>query len=630
MRKPIFILLFAGLALAPGLTGPFIHDDQTNLALVMVDVQSMAEMVDVSMSNESGFLRRPVSNLSFLLNYLAAGEGSLSFKLVNLLFHVLNGWLLYLLLAQVLTRDTRQDSEVARGLALFAAAVWVAHPMNLSTVLYVVQRMTILSGTFTLAALLVLASTLRKPAASHSRQSIQAGLFLALVAFGLLCKENAALAPALAILVAMMCRTGPTSGFLRANRTLLSLTIVVPLIAGLAALLLRWESLVAGYSYRTFDLAERLATQTVVLWKYIGHAIAPWPPSMQFFWDHEPVRSFGQPMVWAAVAGWLLATLAALLLRKRSLIPLFCLLWFLGGHLMESTLLPLELAYEHRNYLPLVGPILGLCVLLESAGRRLNFPLRTAALALLALVMVLTATRAFTWSSYERLVAHEVRLSPKSARAQINAFSVALQSGRWEDARLSLETLRSLDSSSNWHASLELMLGCYQGAGPADMKKAARDLIASATDERTRRGVQQLTALERQFQCLSQAGIDCSEWLAKLRSRAMELGVDSTAADYAYMAASLAWSEGNVAETRKMLHESIRLAPAVSEPWEQLFAVEISDGRLDAAERAYRHLEQVYSVRQPWRFHRLKPMRALLDASAGTAGHPVDDRGEAG
>ncbi len=42
----------------------------------------------------------------------------------------------------------------------------------------------------------------------------------------------------------------------------------------------------------------------------------------------------------------------AFLLRRRYPLLLLAVLFFLVGHSMESTLIPLEMVYEHRNYLP--------------------------------------------------------------------------------------------------------------------------------------------------------------------------------------------------------------------------------------------------------------------------------------
>jgi len=58
-----------------------------------------------------------------------------------------------------------------------------------------------------------------------------------------------------------------------------------------------------------------------------------------------------------AVLGWRAAS-AVIRRQKEGPIVAFGVLFFLGGHLLESTILPLEIAHEHRNYLPMYGILL--------------------------------------------------------------------------------------------------------------------------------------------------------------------------------------------------------------------------------------------------------------------------------
>jgi hypothetical protein len=49
--------------------------------------------------------------------------------------------------------------------------------------------------------------------------------------------------------------------------------------------------------------------------------------------------------------------------RRRYPLAALAVLWYLAGHLLESTVLPIELYFEHRNYLPVLGPVFALSCL---------------------------------------------------------------------------------------------------------------------------------------------------------------------------------------------------------------------------------------------------------------------------
>lgn len=620
VRLVLFVLLFAALGYSPGLGGPLIHDDLTNLGLVLVDVAGPAQAIDVSLSNGSGPLLRPLANFSFLVNYLVAGDGAFSFKLVNLLLHVISALLVYLLIAELHAAATRATKpKHPAGFALFIAAIWMAHPLHVSTVLYVVQRMTILSGIFSLGALVILARSLREPL-SPTGQLRRSIAFLMLVGAGVLSKENAALTPLLGLPVAMLCCTAQVKRFVRDHAVLLSVSIALPVLVGTVGLAWKLESILAGYGYRNFTLVERLASESVILWKYLAFAAAPFPGWMQFFWDHEPVRQISDPIVLLAIASWLASFGIALACFRRSRLPLFCLLWFLLGHLMESSILPLELAYEHRNYLPLVGPIMLACAGLHWIGRRVTFDTRTAALAVLSVLMLLTGMRAFIWSSHSRLVAHEVKVSPSSLRAQVNSLTIAVQERRWDAVQHKIQTLRNLDPSGGWQGTLQLMSHCHGDPTPIDSESLRQELIPSALDVRAKRGVQQLVTFENQVGCLTRAGLSPVELLGQLAQTAVKQGVAATAAEYEYMAASLAWNRGDIQSSAKHIRRSIELAPEVSEPWERLISIELALGNSESASRALVELEEIWKARMPWRLYRLDGWRKLIQrASASNA-----------
>src|SRR5690606_15482615 len=94
---------------------------------------------------------RPLSMLSFIINDFSWPSSPWPFKYTNLLVHLLVGVVIFGFarsLGQSRTKPVRGDF-----VALVAMSAWLLHPMQLSTSMLVIQRMTQLSALFTFAGL---------------------------------------------------------------------------------------------------------------------------------------------------------------------------------------------------------------------------------------------------------------------------------------------------------------------------------------------------------------------------------------------------------------------------------------------------------------------------------------------
>ena len=152
----VFILILGATYLIyyPGLWGDYVFDDSANilenkkLAITSLDWNSLSAAF---WSGGAGPLGRPISMLSFALNYYFTGFDPYYFKLTNLTIHFINGILIYflsLLIFKRLNVEKKIRAELVPYLALIVSAIWLIHPLNLTSVLYVVQRMTSLSTLF--------------------------------------------------------------------------------------------------------------------------------------------------------------------------------------------------------------------------------------------------------------------------------------------------------------------------------------------------------------------------------------------------------------------------------------------------------------------------------------------------
>ena len=144
---------------APGLSGGWVLDDFTNIVqnpALFIHPWSYGALMHAVFSFDAGPLRRPVSMLTFALNRTFFGPGPLSFKITNLVLELVNGLLLLGFTRKLLTTGRVRwstdwtDREIDYT-ALAVVTAWLLLPLNVTSVLYVVQREAALAATFTIA-----------------------------------------------------------------------------------------------------------------------------------------------------------------------------------------------------------------------------------------------------------------------------------------------------------------------------------------------------------------------------------------------------------------------------------------------------------------------------------------------
>lgn len=422
--------LLAGLlALAiywPGLQGDFFFDDRLSILEVEgvhMTALSLESVRQALASGSAGPTGRPVAQLGFALNHLFSGFAPFAFKATNLAIHLACAWLVFVLLRRLLAATQTLPGNPGSAAGLLAAA-WLLHPLQLLPVLHVVQRMTSLSALFLLAAFWL-------HVVGRERGGWRGGALLAL-AWGALwplacmSKETGLLFPAFVLAWEWLIRyrlTGRSDRWLR----ILTWSMAAGLAAGAVYLFLpagQW--LWSNYDFRSFTPDERLLTEARVLWFYLGLALLPRLEAFGLYHDDIALSS-GLLTPWTtlpALAGLLLLVVMAWRARRRQPLIAFGIAWFLIGHALESTWLPLEIAHEHRNYLPLFGVLLclagGLHGLLAHSGARRTAGLAVAAAAL-AYLALLTGLRAHQFGDEGLRTQIEAQHHRDSASAQHDA-----------------------------------------------------------------------------------------------------------------------------------------------------------------------------------------------------------------
>lgn len=425
-------VLAAGLLVyLPGLPGDFVFDDVGSIAnnpMLQHIPPGLDGLVQALLSAPVGGLLRPISTLTFIADAKLFGISPAAFKLTNIAIHLAAGVMLWLVARELLRAyvpapGRSLDERRVAWLSLAATAIWLLHPLNLTSVLYTVQRDNALAAVFTAAAMLSYLAGRRR-----ERTGGGGGLLIlvctpALILLGLLCKENAALAPLLLLIAEFTLlhyRGRDDRPSLRA-RWFFVLFLALPALAIGLYFLERPAYFLAAYQIRDFTMYERLLSESRILLDYLRWVFVPDLTQLGLFHDDIAVsRGLLQP--WSTLpcmVGILLMIAAAFLCRRRLPLLSFGILWFFAGHLLESTILPLELVFEHRNYLPCFGLLLG-CVgtfhtlAADATQRRLV----TVGLCCCVLLMgLVTAQRAYQWRSELEFARTETLHHPESARA---------------------------------------------------------------------------------------------------------------------------------------------------------------------------------------------------------------------
>ncbi|MBP1474679.1 hypothetical protein J7I44_10240 [Frateuria sp. MAH-13] len=436
----------------PGLSGAFLFDDYPNIVdnhgLQIADA-SVSNLARAALSSPSSEFKRPLASLSFAANYLVTGLAPFTWKLTNLAIHLLNGWMVYLL-SLALLRATAEStgakpSNRAGLLAVLIAAGWMLLPINLTAVLYIVQRMESLANLFVLIGLLGYVAGRRCMMAGRRGIWLCIASVLLPTAIGLLAKETAVMLPLYAFLVEWIvfqfARVSNAQEPARHRGLLLLfvLVLLLPMLSGLAWLvpgLLR----PSAWATRDFTLGTRLLSEARIVTDYIGWTLLPTPGALSFYHDDFRI-STGLLKPWTTLAsiGFLAAFIfGTWILRHRNRLASLGLAFYLACHLLTGTILPLELIYEHRNYFASFGLLLALVPLLAAPRMSLGkpaepgspdnvafdrpLPLSMPRYVLLAGLMLLwtgeTAMTAIAWGNPLSLAQELAARAPESPRAQ--------------------------------------------------------------------------------------------------------------------------------------------------------------------------------------------------------------------
>ena len=398
---------------------------------------------------------RPLAYLSFGLNYFFGGLDVFGYHLVNLLIHWVASIFLFLFIRAALNLDSlkKKYGSHAYPIALLAAVFWAVHPIQTQAVTYIVQRMTSLAGMFYIMSMYFY---LKARTSDHRTRRVVFSL-VSLFAFvlGMGSKENVLqLLPSIGLLELLLVHGNRSWNPAKKGKVFIGILGITCLVGLLWTYLGNgnvFSTILAGYEYRPFTLWERLLTESRVIIFYLSILLYPMPDGLSIIHGFQISTSVLNPVSTLPSVLFILGIIGLLvvLARKYPLIS-FSFLFFFVNHLMESTILPLELAYEHRNYIPsmlfFVPFAIGYCSLLERfrAKRVMKYFISLFVVFTLMGFAHATYVRNLAWKSPDTLWLDAAAKAPGESRVHHNLGAQYQEKGQAQKAMEAYEKALSL------------------------------------------------------------------------------------------------------------------------------------------------------------------------------------------
>lgn len=405
---------------------------------------------------DSQHITRPLAYATFALNYQFGGTDVRGYHVVNFGIHFTAAFFLFLLIRLTLALPTMREryGSVAYPVALLSAFVWSTSPLHVHAVTIIVQRMASMAG---LGYILSLYFYARARTAGTGRCRIAfyslSGM-CALAAFAT--KENTAVLPIALLLYDLFFIQGISAA--SARKTLKWALLPLAVVVALGLIYIDFAVVRGTYEagVRPFSPMERLFTQGRVLFFYVSLLLYPIPSRLALLHDIDISRTLFDPWATlAAIIGIVLCLLFAALKAKKYPLLSFAILFFILNHLVEGTVIPLELIFEHRNYIPSMFffvPVAFLIVrCLDYFSYSVGFQYFMAAgfVLLLAFQGHTTFERNDIVRSDIHLWLDNVRKAPELSRPRINLAKHYYEAGMYEEATRELRMAEDLNRDTN-------------------------------------------------------------------------------------------------------------------------------------------------------------------------------------
>jgi protein O-mannosyl-transferase len=381
-------------------------------------------------SDGRGRLDRPVACLSFALNYYFGESKVRGYHIINFTIHFLSSIFLFLFIYHTLNLPILKERYGPNSyfIGFLATVLWAINPVQTQAVTYIVQRMASMAGMF---YIMTMYFYLKGRTSGPKLLRITHYFFCivcAILALG--SKENTVILPMVILLYDLFLIQGITK---KSLKKYIFLFLIAVLTCAIVAVFLKGpsifhpENIVSGYQLRGFSLIERLLTEPRVALLYVSLLLYPMPYRLCFSHDISISTGLLDPPT-TIIAILIIFAILCLTIFKSKKWPLvsFCIFFFFINHVIESTAIPLELVFEHRNYIPSMLFFVPIAILiakgLDFFSYKRSIQLIISIFVVLALVAIGHSTfiRNFAWKTEETLWLDAVEKSPNLSRTHIN------------------------------------------------------------------------------------------------------------------------------------------------------------------------------------------------------------------
>ncbi len=622
-----------------GLTSKWFLDDYGNIVnnnALRLDTMSLPALWHAVWSFDAGPLGRPISLATFAIQRYYNHLDPYAFKVVNLALHMVTtiliaGFTRSLLLAWRSRFAPDIKTWRVEWIALAIAACWALHPMNLTPILYAVQRETILGNLFMVGGLWAYVAIRRKFTASWLTTTlliVVIGVFTALAA---LSKEIGVLLPLLVLLVEFFVLGFRDHDGERDRKLWLFylLLLVLPAIVGF------WWAIPQifnshAYIGRLFNLGERVLTEgRVVIW-YLGMVLAPRLSAMGLYHDDFSISSGLLSPPTTLLSFLLIAALFALAwwLRKRRPLAALGIIWFFAAQVLESTVWPLEIAFEHRIYLADWGIILAVFSLVILPLRSLQWRRVGIGACVLAIVGLgaITTVRSWHWRSnlaLAKVLAHNHPLSPRSTYLLARLYTNRTLSGHEIYAQRAFQAAHKAALVPHagldpWVAMALLAAQTGRRVNPSWFKGMIKAVGEGPITVSDVNALEALVSCYSKHQCKLQRSELDNLFKAIYRSpRITELGMNY--ANVLVTQANLIGYDTRAQRARSgpLLIKAAKAVPNVAQFQVNVFNIELDDGHIEAARQAFENIRKLNHLgKLDYIIDRLRPQLEAAERKA--------------
>jgi tetratricopeptide (TPR) repeat protein len=400
------------------------------------------------------YLNRPLPRLSFALNYYIGKHNVFGYHVFNFVIHYCATIFLFLFIYNALQLPLLRSryQNTAYAIALLSVFLWATHPIQVTAVTYIIQRMASMAGMFYIMAMYFYLKG--RTATGTIKQVVRFALCGVAAIFSFASKENAAMLPASLFMFDLFLIQGATNQNIKKNVKIIVLPLLITLVLGF--FYVTQSSILDEYDSLPFTLFERLLTEPRVIIFYISLLLYPTSSRLTFLHDMTISQSVFTP--WYTLPAMFMILIfiifAIKICRKRPLIA-YCILFFFLNHLIEGSIIPLELIYEHTNYLPSMLFFVPLSILIVTFFDYFSYNKSLQFLGSLMFISICVAQGHTTYlrnsifNNSVTLWSDNIKKSPNLNRPRHGLGSALFAMGYYEEGLLELQKALTSKSAGN-------------------------------------------------------------------------------------------------------------------------------------------------------------------------------------